>query len=41
MDILAETKKALDNANIKIAGVIINNFKASKDKYYYYNSYTK
>lgn len=41
MELLTETKKALDNANIKIAGVIINNYKANKDKYYYYNSYTK
>lgn len=41
MEILTETKRALDNANIKIAGVVINNFKPAKDKYYYYNSYTK
>ena len=31
MELLTETKKALDNANIKIAGVIINNYKTTGD----------
>ena len=40
-DDLTESAKALKNSNVKIAGVVINNYKASKDKYYYYSSYSK
>lgn len=39
-DLLINTKKLLENAGAKIAGVVVNNEEKAKDKYYY-NEYYK
>lgn len=38
-DLLINTKKLLENAGAKIAGVIVNNEEKAKDKYYYNKYY--
>lgn len=40
MDLLITTKKLLENSGAKIAGVVVNQMKQSKNKYYY-NKYYK
>lgn len=40
MDLLITTKKLLENSGAKIAGVVVNKMKQSKNKYYY-NKYYK
>ncbi len=40
MDLLISTKKLLENSGAKIAGVVVNQMKQSKNKYYY-NKYYK
>lgn len=40
VDLLASTKKMLENSGTKIAGVVVNQMRQSKNKYYY-NKYYK
>jgi len=40
VDLLISTKKLLENSGAKIAGVVVNQMKQSKNKYYY-NKYYK
>ena len=41
MDVLEKSKNELEKMDVKIAGLILNNFEMKSNKYYYYGSYYK